>query len=857
MHMDPLLAEVEKRLRDTFARDATVPPAFAAGDLVSNRFRIVSLLGAGGMGEVYEADDLVLHERVALKTLSSPKASEERAAERLKREIALARRVTHPNVCRVFDAYEHQPAAGPPITFFTMERLAGHTLGEHLARHGNMTTAEALPLVTQMAAALDAAHAAGIVHGDFKPGNVMIVPPPSGHAGAGAERAVVTDFGLARPVAGSPGATLGWGTPAYMAPEQLAGGQVTPRSDVYALGLVVDEMVTDAGTLWRESIDKCLERDPNARFATPGEFVRALDPTQTHGGRRWTWVAASVAGAAAVAFLVAWLLPALRTVRSAPGTGASAGATQTVAVLPFDDSDSAPDAAAFSRGLAAVLTEQLHLASALDRSTHMRALPSEAVLEGDLRTTDGARRSLGADVVVTGRVNRNDQIHGFEMTLQVGEKNKAIGVFSGDRILLPSAIASLASVLDLRLTPAALKGLADGGTSSPEAEVLYLRGRGYLLLGDGGVDAAIDSLQRARQADGAFALAAAALSDAYRRKYTASRNSQFLSLAQSTGDDAIKLDASIAYSHVVRGNIYAESSQSERAIREFQAALAADPTGANARRRLAEVYEGQGSLSLAEENYKQEIALYPHYWRPLVDFGSFLIRHGRYAEAESNLLTAVQYAPGNGRAIGNLAGLYGLTERFFAAEAELQRGLEVAGPNAIGLNNLAWVYMYQGRMEAAAKTLEQAVQAPGADSFHWSNLARVYRWTNRRAEARTTYAIAIKRARTEIGVNPRNAKNQTRANLASLLAETGQRSEALVEMASTLDGAPSDVAALFRSAVVYELTGDRAGALKALEAAARGGYSGLEIRRYPDLARLRDDPRFLTILSLAPKPALQ
>src|SRR5262245_47733384 len=318
----------------------------------------------------------------------------------------------------------------------------------------------------------------------------------------------------------------------------------------------------------------------------------------------------------------------------------------------------------------------------------------------------------------------------------------------------------------------------------------------------------------------------------------------------------MRLYASSAYARLVRANIYVDTSQYERAIREFQVALAADPTGANTRRRLAEVYEGQGSLGQAEENYRQEIALYPHYWRPLVDFGSFLIRHGRYADAESNLLTAVQYAPGNVRAIGNLAGLYGLTERFFAAEAELRRGLE-AGPNAIGLNNLAWVYMYQGRMAEAAKTLEEAVMAPGADSLHWSNLARVYRWTNRRANARTTYATAITRARAEIGVNPRNVRNQTRANLASLLAETGQGREALAEMASTLERAPTDVSALFRSAVVHELTGDRAGALKALEAAARGGYSGLEIRRYPDLARLREDPRFLNILPLTPKPAVQ
>jgi Tfp pilus assembly protein PilF len=382
-------------------------------------------------------------------------------------------------------------------------------------------------------------------------------------------------------------------------------------------------------------------------------------------------------------------------------------------------------------------------------------------------------------------------------------------------------MANVSKVLELRLSDATMARVDEGGTNSAEAEALYLRGRGYLSRGPEGIDRAIYALQRAMKADTHFALAAAALSEAYRLKYRESRDPAFIELAQRVGDEAIQLNSSIAYGHVVRGSIYRDTGQHERAVREFQVALAADPAALNARQRLAEAYEAQGRIGDAEESYRKEIAIYPGYWMPRVDFGSFLIRHGRYAEAESNLLTASQNAPSNARVTGNLAGLYLLTERFAAAESELRRGLNVA-PSAIGLNNLGWAYIYQGQMDNAVRVLEQAVKIPGADSTHWSSLARIYRWTKHAAQARTTYEVAIRLARAEIGVNPRNTR--IRANLASLLAETGERRDALEELASTLQRAPTDVSALFRAAVVHELCGDRAAALDALEAAARGGY---------------------------------
>ena len=221
---------------------------FSTGQIVSGRYRIVRFLGRGGMGEVYEGEDLELHEQVALKTLLPGIAADASMIARFKREIQLSRKISHPNVCRVFDlardpADESSEAA---ITFLTMEFLAGETLEATLGREGRLSADGAVPLLDQMAEALGAAHRAGIIHRDFKPSNVMLVPNVDGL------RAVVTDFGLAHRVAptGDTTATLTgkvMGTLDYMAPELLTGDAASVESDVYALGMVAYRILT--GTL--------------------------------------------------------------------------------------------------------------------------------------------------------------------------------------------------------------------------------------------------------------------------------------------------------------------------------------------------------------------------------------------------------------------------------------------------------------------------------------------------------------------------------------------------------------------------------------------------------------------------------
>ena len=237
--------------RSTLNRKSTV---LTSGSLVSGRFEVVRFIGQGGMGQVYEALDLELKGKVALKAIREDISSDPQMLARFRREVLLTRRITHPNVCRTFDIERHSSIAADgtnsDITFLTMELLEGETLADLLRRQGRLATTEALPLVLQMIEALSAAHSVGIVHRDFKPSNVLLVPINNGL------RVVVTDFGLARAIlpdselsgGQAPTSLTGsqrlMGTLVYMAPEQFERGEATVASDTYSLGLVMYEMVT-------------------------------------------------------------------------------------------------------------------------------------------------------------------------------------------------------------------------------------------------------------------------------------------------------------------------------------------------------------------------------------------------------------------------------------------------------------------------------------------------------------------------------------------------------------------------------------------------------------------------------------
>ncbi len=272
--------------------DSVPAGGFTPGTILADRYRIIGLLGRGGMGEVYRADDLKLGQPVALKFLPPKLAEDPVRRERFFAEVRITRQLSHPNICRVYDIGEIDGRQ-----FLSMEFIDGEDLASLLKRIGHLTNEKALDIARQLTAGLAAAHERGVLHRDLKPANIML----DGHG-----RVRITDFGLAIAQEDESQAAEIAGTPAYMAPEQLAGKGATVRSDMYSLGLVLYEIYTGrkaftATTLaelreqkethtpraiseLREGMDpvverlirRCMEKDPNSRPASVAQLAQAL-----------------------------------------------------------------------------------------------------------------------------------------------------------------------------------------------------------------------------------------------------------------------------------------------------------------------------------------------------------------------------------------------------------------------------------------------------------------------------------------------------------------------------------------------------------------------------------------------------
>jgi serine/threonine protein kinase len=335
--------------------------------MAAERFRIVRFIKRGGMGEVYEAFDSVLETRVALKTILSTACDSPRAVRKLKAEVQLARSIRHPNVCSVFDIWEHHAnkGDGASVYFFTMEFIDGMTLGQLLQR-SRLDSAEALRLARLQLLGLRAAHVSGVVHRDFKSENVMLRNDRQDDA-----QVVVMDFGLARPLHTEDGAVSNdseqfAGSVAYMAPEQVEGRRnIGPEADVFAFGVVLFEMLTGqlpyvGDSPWTTAtlrltqrapppsrlrpglspridafVMKCLNRQPADRFHDAREALIALEqllrPPPRRSARRWLGVALGAFLVAAVVFGIqrrtasrtSSLQPSVHVDPPPPGTPAS------------------------------------------------------------------------------------------------------------------------------------------------------------------------------------------------------------------------------------------------------------------------------------------------------------------------------------------------------------------------------------------------------------------------------------------------------------------------------------------------------------------------------------------------------
>jgi serine/threonine-protein kinase len=584
------------------------------------------------MGEVYEALDNELGSRVAIKTILPALARDPVVVERFRREVLLARRVTHSNVCRVFELYSSETPSGAPLKFLTMEFLDGESLAQRLKRVGPMSPDEALPLIRQVVAALHAAHAQGIVHRDFKPGNVMLVPAEDGSAAeAGEVRAVVTDFGIARALALAPekegtqtGAVVG--TPRYMAPEQLAGGAVTPATDVYALGLVMHEMVTgklpDAedtaqasthprnalertteglNSRWRAAIERCLAREPERRFQSALDVIPALEGSRHSSRRRWA-AAALIATAALGAF--GWT--ALHHGGAPP--------MPTLAVLPFRTIG--PELAEhFGLGLTDAVIGRL----ATSRKLTVR--PTSAVQRFEAERSDAieAGRQLGVEKVVEGTIRRVEG--GTRVLVQVTDVGRRAVVWS-DQLDLPAGrLFELEDTITTRLVDRLRIKLDASGRSHPVSDSLVER---YLAI------SARVSEARSPPADAARALVAqldaivaeeptfapAVAARAYARAYVNyhGRDPAAVEGALQDAAQALKLDPELPLPHIARATVFWSSVGGWKfadAVHELRMAIELSPGSDLARFELARTIVHRGWFREVREEQLEARRLNP------------------------------------------------------------------------------------------------------------------------------------------------------------------------------------------------------------------------------------------------------
>jgi len=638
--------------RHAAAPAAERPVVFAANRIVAGRFRITRLVGHGGMGEVYEAFDLELRETIALKTIRSDLAADARYVESFKREVHRSRAITHPNVCRVYELF-HQREEPGDVWFLTMELLRGETLAERLRRNRRLSTAEALPLVKQMCAALGAAHGHGVVHRDFKSGNVMLVAGRD-HSPA---RAVVTDFGLARPIPDSETAVTSLdvfggtaGTPAYMAPEQVEGHPATIASDLYALGAVMYEMVTgtppftgtsplsvavrrlteppetprvhvpDLDPRWELTILRCLERDPAARFARADQVADALEGVP----------AAAASGAAprertapaprskrtplvAAALALAVVLVLLLTVFHRPAL-----AVTSIAVVPFVDTGSDRETEYVSDGVTEGVIDSL--AQMAQPALKVIAFNSVMRYKGQEVDARAVGRELHVGAVVVGRVvSRSDTLSINAELVNTADQSRLWGNrFSAQLSELPTVQQQIAEKIadTLRIVRGGDEkaGSAKRHTTNPDAYRLYLKGRYFWnQYNEEGWRKAIEVFNQALAIDPDYALAWAGLADTY---YQLSSlvlpPAEAIPHARAAATRALAADENVAEAHASLGVIHAQYDWSAGdAEKEFRRALALNANYASAHQWYGMLHYSKGNFEAAQREFDKALELDP------------------------------------------------------------------------------------------------------------------------------------------------------------------------------------------------------------------------------------------------------
>jgi serine/threonine protein kinase/tetratricopeptide (TPR) repeat protein len=851
--------------------ELVAPPHYkrtlAEGEILCDRFKILEFVGRGGMGEVYRAADLELGGDVALKILRPDLLSDPQFLVRFRREVQLARQVTHPNVCRIFDVGRHHQD-DREIAFLTMEFLPGETLSQRMKSSGRMLPESVMPLARQIAEGLSALHQCNIVHRDFKPGNIMIVPA-SGSVG---ERAVITDFGLARSTEpSSPGDALSLsrssqilGTPEYMAPEQLLGKPVTPAADVFAFGIMLYELVTgkkpfpsgrtvesaierlqhepdpprqhapQLADSWNTTILRCLSRSPEERPVTPEAIIEGLNgnlptspATQARRRRRISHIGIT---AAAVFVLLAGLL-AISRLPYWSRWSAFGGSRQHVAVLAFNVPDNNTELRMFADGLVEDIT--IRLSQYEGTNTRLMVVPASEVRRQAAQTATDARAKFGANEVIEGSVQtRGDRVRLVMTLVDTDTVTQTGSVVLEDQmsnafVLQDTAVERLAEALRLRVRG---QGSASLAAPAPGAYEYYLQARGYLQRNDQiqNVERAVDLLKRAVAIDSKFAPAYSGLALAHFYRFQETRDPGTLDLALAAGSQSLQLAPDLPEGNIAMGRIYYGTGRHDEAREIFTKAIAADPRNNEAYQGLAAAYFGLKDFAKAEATYRKAITMRPADWTGYKALGLFFYERENYEKAAEQFRRVVELTPDNSQGFVNLGAAEAGRENWTAAERAWLRALALDPKSAGTLSNLGKIYLDRGETAQAVKMYRESLDLNPRSYRAWGQLGRAYRRLGETNAADQAFTKALEILEAELLINPK--RFTLHSTLAFYRALMG-RNDFVAPVQTALDLAPANAEVIERAAETYAIAGQKDRARQTLESAAARGIHLKSVQR--------------------------
>ena len=860
--------------------------AFAPGTTLGSRYVIEGLLGEGGMGRVYKAYDRELDRYVALKVLQPELTRDPQIIQRFKHELLLASRISHKNILRIHDLSE---ADG--VKYISMAFVDGEDLHHLLRKESPLPLERSLKIARQLCEALDAAHSEGVVHRDFKPHNVLV---------AKGDHVYVSDFGLATSLET---AKLGMtrtgafvGTPRYMSPEQVEGGKVDSRSDLYSLGLVLYEMMTGdlpfAGeSTWQLMYQRvkekpkdpkqarpdlpdwvariilhCLEREPENRYQSAKEILADIDahrsPTLAPGTflRRRPALKWGIAGGAGVLVLVAlfYAIPGTRrlavkgpTVSLVEKTGLpplSKG--KFVAVLPFRALGGESSMNYIAEGLGEALSAKLFQLN----DVHL-ASPIEAAKQDDQKTPlPRIAKDLGVNMIVHGIVQggAGDQVS-IVVKLENMEDNRLqwsqeFSGVTGDLLTLEDQIYSkLIDALNSKPSDKALAAAAAHPTENIAAYNDYLKGRNALAgtPDQNNIQTAIDNFNSALQKDPSFALAYTGIADANLMLYTATKDKHWSDKAVEAAKKAAQLNENLPEVHAALGSAYSATGQITQAIEEDKRALELAPNSDEAYRRLGNAYRANGQKAEALQALGKAVEINPYYWNNLAALGNAYLAFGDPEKAVKTYTQVTELEPDNPAGYNNLGMAYFSQGKYEESISAFQKALKIS-PTAETYTNLGTAYFYLKRYPESLPMFEQAVELRPDDGTLMGNLADGYRLSGQKEKAQATYEKAIRLALKQLRVNPRDT--QAAGQLALYYAKMGnpEQGKEWVKKARAID--QSDVYLVYIAAVVDTIGNRPADAVKELNAALEKGFSVSDVEVEPEFASLASRPDFQALL---------